>query len=277
VELTRLLRVAEEVGGANHHFRVLELPLNLLEPGPVFEKNNANLTRTVLEEAALARIAVLVNRPLNAIAGDQLIRLADPPEIAEASAFDSQLHVISDLEAEFRETLGKALRSASDNVSPDQFFTWSEQLEELPARLVSYEQWREIETFSIAPQVGQLCRALDDVFTEQAAGVWRDWRTRYLTELEKLFGSLRKRAADRSRARADRLHLALRGTIPEPQQSAPLSQKALSVLVNTRGVSSVLVGMRQRRYVDDALAATSAPAPTDAPAVYRAIESVQIG
>ncbi|HMJ14751.1 MAG TPA: aldo/keto reductase, partial [Polyangiaceae bacterium] len=271
-ELSRFLAEARAAGGENHHFRVLQLPLNLIESSAVFEKNEAGGTQTVLEHALGSRTAVLVNRPLNAISGNQLIRLGDPPEIPEAPPFDAQLQKVAELEAEFRTTIAPSLQGASPDAKAEQFFTWAEQLKTLCARLQSYEQWQEIETYTIAPQVGQLFQALDDVFSDELAVTWREWRARYVVELEGLFLTLRKRTADRSRAQAQRFHSALAQELPESLQGAPLSQKALSVLTSTPGVSCVLVGMRQTAYVDDALLALASIA---APQTLRAYEAVR--
>ncbi len=80
--LERMLGVAESVGGANHHFGVLQLPMNLVESGAMLTRNNGD--QTVLDVAAAAGIGVLVNRPLNAIVDGRLMRLAGAlaPEVA---------------------------------------------------------------------------------------------------------------------------------------------------------------------------------------------------
>ena len=60
------------------------------------------------------------------------------------------------------------------------------------------------------------------------------------------------------------------------KRSAPLSQKALFVLTRTPGVTCALVGMRQPRYVDDALAALSADSEPDIGAAYEAVRRASI-
>ncbi|HEX6385996.1 MAG TPA: aldo/keto reductase, partial [Anaerolineae bacterium] len=64
--------------GSDHHFRVIQLPMNLLETGAATEKNQSS-DRSVLEFAREKKLAVLVNRPLNAIDNNELTRLADVP------------------------------------------------------------------------------------------------------------------------------------------------------------------------------------------------------
>ncbi|KAB2960104.1 MAG: DUF255 domain-containing protein [Candidatus Methylomirabilis oxygeniifera] len=75
--LTRMLAAAREAGGPAHHFRILQLPMNLFEAGALLTQNTGPDNRqTALEAASGAAIGALVNRPLNAIVGDRMVRLA---------------------------------------------------------------------------------------------------------------------------------------------------------------------------------------------------------
>jgi hypothetical protein len=73
--LTRMLEAAKAAGGSEHRFRVLQLPLNLIESGGALEANNGG--KTVLTLAAEKGLGVLINRPLNAIHGHGIVRLAE--------------------------------------------------------------------------------------------------------------------------------------------------------------------------------------------------------
>ena len=101
VSLTRMLELAREAGGTGHHFRILQLPMNLFEAGAALERNNGpGLRRTVLEHAAAEGMAVLANRPLNAMVGEGMQRLADVQEPAATVDLDAQLAVLAGLEDE---------------------------------------------------------------------------------------------------------------------------------------------------------------------------------
>lgn len=77
--VSRMLAAAAAAGGADHRFRVLQLPMNLLEPGGALERNTGpGGAQTALEAAAGAGLGVLVNRPLNAIVDGRLVRLSTP-------------------------------------------------------------------------------------------------------------------------------------------------------------------------------------------------------
>lgn len=90
-----------------HHFRVIQFPLNLLEPAGVIE-NNQPEGKSVLEFAQEQGLGVLTNRPLNAIRADDLLRLSETVyqgdgirQVQEfknkVAAFDSAWHDIPTL------------------------------------------------------------------------------------------------------------------------------------------------------------------------------------
>ena len=64
-----------------HHFAVAQLPANLFESGAMLTRNCVTGNRTALEFAQEHGLAVLVNRPLNAVYREQLIRMADMPGV----------------------------------------------------------------------------------------------------------------------------------------------------------------------------------------------------
>lgn len=73
--LSRLWEIAEEIS-KKHSFQVVEFPLNLLETGAVLTANQPEGI-SLLEFAAAKHLGVLINRPLNAIIGERLVRLAE--------------------------------------------------------------------------------------------------------------------------------------------------------------------------------------------------------
>ena len=74
-DLSAIWDMAQTISPA-HHFRVIEFPCNLFEPGAATELNQPG-DRSLLEYAADKNMTTLINRPLNAIQADQLIRLAE--------------------------------------------------------------------------------------------------------------------------------------------------------------------------------------------------------
>lgn len=76
VSLSRCLESARRVS-SSHHFRVAQMPMNWIEVAPAFLPNETEKD-TPINFAAQHGIGVLLNRPLNAMHNNGLIRLARP-------------------------------------------------------------------------------------------------------------------------------------------------------------------------------------------------------
>lgn len=202
-----------------------------------------------------AGIAVLVNRPLNAMPAQRggVVRLADVSVPAVEATFDEQRQKVATLEEEYRTRLAPAVAHSGQGMVPSDFFRWADELNRIRTQIQGLEHWEQIEQHMIAPHVNQVLRALAEAFTGTVAEQWESWRDRYVPELLALLRSLQREAAERSRLRTEDLHRTLNPLLPEARRAATLSQKCLWVLRSTAGVTSVLVGMRSPAYVDDAL------------------------
>ena len=73
--LERVWEMAESIN-PEHHFGVVQLPMNLYEDGAVLLANQP-CGMTALEFARQKNLGVLINRPLNAFTENRLLRLAD--------------------------------------------------------------------------------------------------------------------------------------------------------------------------------------------------------
>jgi hypothetical protein len=275
--LTRMLLAAREAGGADHHFRVLQLPMNLFEAGGVFEHNNGPENReTVLECASREGIGVLVNRPLNAIVGEGMLRLADFQVGAAEVQLDAQLRVLAKLEAEYRGQIAPDIRVSPGRSSPEDFFRWAEQLDGVQARLQSLDHWQQIEGQMIVPSVTQVVRALDGGLGGEVAERWRTWRDRYLPELRLLLVELRRQATQKSQALSRAVAAAVDPLLPAERSGETLSRKALWVVASSPGVGSVLNGMRTAAYVDDTLGILRWPPLASVLPVYEGIRGLRL-
>ena len=271
--LTRMLASAVEAAGDEHHFRVLQLPLNLFEVGAVLErKEGADGRRTVLELARAEGVAVLANRPLNAFAGDLLIRLADVrvDEDSTPADFDERLARIVALEADFRERIAPSLEIAPDAPDPTNHLRMAERLMGAGPAIRSLANWSQVEA-QIYHTVRTIAAALDHQLDGQIAVRWREWRDSYLPELAALLDELRRQAAVSSRARNAEIGAAIDPLLPEERRSESLSRKALWIVASTPGVSCVLNGMRSTDYVEDATGILGWGTLSDVETVYRAV------
>jgi aryl-alcohol dehydrogenase-like predicted oxidoreductase len=269
-----MLEAARVAGGEGHHFRVLQLPLNLFEAAGALERREGG--ETVLEQALRNDVGVLANRPLNALVGEGMMRLASVEPSPSAVDLDQQLARLRDLEEEYRRDIAARLRAGEGSLEPDQFFRWGSELAGAAAHVRSLEHWEQIQAQRIMPMLLPALRALDEALSGPAAGPWHDWRGRYLPALHAALEEIRRQAALRSREAAAAVERALDPRLPEERRGQSLSRKALWVVASTPGVSSALIGMRRPEYVEDALGVLAWPPLEGAETVYTALSTAEL-
>ena len=96
LSLAKLWEIAQEIG-PDHHFRVVQFPMNLIERYPLTE-NNLPGNSSLLQFCRDKNIGVLINRPLNAALQGRTFRLAEPESFLAQddpnfSVFQSQLQM----------------------------------------------------------------------------------------------------------------------------------------------------------------------------------------
>jgi uncharacterized protein YyaL (SSP411 family)/aryl-alcohol dehydrogenase-like predicted oxidoreductase len=272
--LARMLEAARRTAGLEHHFRVLQLPLNLFESGAVLERNHGD--ETVLEQALHNGIGVLANRPLNALAGESMIRLAGVEPPAQDVGLDEQLAVLRELEQEYRRDIAARLRAGEGSLAPDQFFRWGSELSGAASHLRSLEHWQQVQAQRVMPTLLAALRALDEALTGEVAERWHAWRGRYLPALHVALEEIRRQAALRTQAAAQAIGRVLDPHVPPERRGESLSRKALWVVASTPGVSSALIGMRRPEYVEDSLGILEWPPLERTPTVYEALREAPL-
>ena len=252
---------------------MLQLPLNLLEPGGALEHNHA--AHPVLEHAAAHDVGVLVNRPLNAMVEDLLIRIADIPVAPSAGELSELRAPVADLEDEFRRRIATRLQASEGGLPPEHFFRWSTEVDSILPHVRSLDHWDQLEHQRVVPRLMEVMRVMDGLAGEVGES-WRDWRRRYIPALQTLLEGARREAALRSAARADAVAAILDPLLPTERTREPLARRALWVLTSTPGVSCVLLGMRSESYVDDAVAVLTWPRFEQAMGVYEKMQTVSL-
>jgi len=248
--LTRMLEIAERVGGPSHHFAVIQCPLNLLEMGAaVIANNGAAGTQTVLNAADEHDVGVLTNRPLNAIRRGGLIRLADFNTRSALRVSRLQKNV-EKLEKEFSAGLAVALEI--DQSDPESaLFQYSSKIKAKADELNDAIRWDDYLSHSFSPEVSQLVQHIDGILDGPMKAAWHLWLERYVAALSMLCDGLRVQCARSSQKRSDRIARALDPGLPEEVRHASLSSKAVAAVTGLPGVTCALVGMRQTAYVHD--------------------------
>jgi aryl-alcohol dehydrogenase-like predicted oxidoreductase len=240
--VARMLALAGDIS-TSHHFRVVQLPFNLYESDAALEPCCEG--QTVLEFCRGHGMAVLVNRPLNAVVADRLIRLSDAPiPAAPEASLPALVQKLRRHEAEFTRHFAFPLMQGGAGLA-----AW---LGPLLVGLDSAEAFRSAVQQSVVPAVSTWLFNADKALGK--ADEYRHWKQDFTEQLDTLLrtveSSIQKGQADL--AGQIRLRLEQSG-LAAPD--APLSQLALAILLGQEGVSCVLNGMRKPAYVIDSLSA----------------------
>ena len=245
----------------NHHFKVVQLPLNLYESGGAVEANNEG--RTVLSFCREQGLGVLANRSLNAFQQNQMIRLADwaepgvpPPDLDSLRAM---LEPLGRHEERWRELTGEGVRLGSGE-------TPSELLLRIVPRIDSPMHWEQLAgRYVVEPVQAWLVDAREKSKEHEERC---DWLRGFVEQLNESLASVGRHV----RARQQRVSDEVRARLAEAGYAADeqsLSRRALSVLGSLDGLSCTLVGMRRLDYVEDAMGIEMSGGP-DGLAVLRA-------
>ncbi|MDP4199621.1 MAG: aldo/keto reductase [Bacteroidota bacterium] len=269
-------RAAEDIS-PNHHFAIVQFPLNIFEHGAITERNQKRGTQTVMEFCREKNLGVLINRPLNAIVGKQLIRLADFPEreVPPEQDIDDLTHDLRLQEEEFFSVKFKGLTlnpQSSDAVQ--KLMTLGRNLDEGNWReFASVEEWQDISQTVLAPRLQYVFDILRPL-SKDDEGLY-SIMVQYAETADDVFEHISNYYSNRGHARAEKIHAALDSLLPAEDHALSLSQKSVLLVRSVPGVSSVLVGMRSEEYVDDVVFGLQAKPVPNAEAIWPRIAPAQ--
>lgn len=257
--LEQVLQIAASIA-SDHYFQIIQFPFNLFETGAVFEKNQDNGTKTLLQLAAEKNMATLVNRPLNAMKNGAMVRLAsfretDPDEIK--TEFAQRLSELSELEAFFRDKLISRCPDEIPAENLEQVFSISQQLEQGLHFFRNWEHWDHVKQNVIMPQSYTYLSFLNQKLREDTE--WKEWSDAYARTLFNFLGIISRQYENQAQKRSQKISEKLEALAPALHKTETLSQKSLQTLASIAGIGCVLLGMRRTPYVEDAFAALKAP------------------
>ncbi|HKN47833.1 MAG TPA: hypothetical protein VJ144_07665, partial [Candidatus Polarisedimenticolia bacterium] len=250
-------------------FRILQIPMNLFEPGGALVRNTGpGDGQTALEAAAAGGLDVLINRPLNAFAGGRLIRLADPLSASHGVPVVDVQTTLQALEKEYRS--GIAREQAGPGVAAaDRFFELVEQVAGISDQIVDAQHWQQVEQQYVIPRINMMVGELAHRMPPGLHGRWEAWWQRYLPALQGLLRETGRTAALKGREQAAAIAAAIDPGLPAERRTEPLACKSIWVVSSTPAVGCVLVGMRRPAYVEEVLPVMGWPVLPDPLAVYR--------
>jgi aryl-alcohol dehydrogenase-like predicted oxidoreductase len=256
--LDALWQIAESLS-PDHHFRLIQLPLNLLEPGAVLEKNQPG-GKSVLDLASERKIAVLTNRPLNALSGQQLFRLAEVETTERFSTDDiiNAIRALSRSEKSFLQQLlpGLDLKIPLQNRVTEQLAI-GDILKHHWRHFGSFERWREVKNGHIMARIRGVMEFLEP--HRAAIEGLTAWIDAHMACLKSALTAVESIYSEPAAIEARRINRMVSAADSDWAEAPTLSQKALRAPRATTGVSAVLVGMRREEYVTDVLSELSRP------------------
>ncbi|MGD9489861.1 MAG: aldo/keto reductase [Calditrichaceae bacterium] len=252
--LERVWEIAESIS-FDHHFRVIQLPLNLFENTAVTLANQSD-NKSVLQFAADKDLAVLVNRPLNAFITNKLFRLVELYHVEKPSmkVTEGLLKRIVDEENNFmKEILPKLDMEKTTRKKLTGLLSTGPYLALNWQKLGPYFQWMESQLRFIVEQINQAMQLLTtiDPMTDEI----KHWIENYIANFNKALEGL----TIKYRSDMAEMNNILKTRIKDidadwqTENDDSLTHTAIHALRSTEGITSTLVGMRREVYVHDIL------------------------
>ena len=256
--LETVWEIAEDIS-SDHHFSLVQMPFNLLEPGAVLEGNQPG-GESALAVAVEKGLGVLINRPLNAFAAGRLLRLADLPQTEgmDTNEVIAKIRQLKKSETRlWRQILPHLGIPGGLKARVKQQNDVGDNLKHYWKNFGSYENFRQAQKGVFWPRVQGVLDFLRPYSKEdEEVARWLADHPACLEEALEAVGSIYVEEADRV---LKRIRYAVNDADSEWEQPGTLSQKAIRALRSTTGVSVVLVGMRRQAYVEDVLAELKRP------------------
>ncbi len=263
VSLEKCIEIAKEIASDLHHFQVIQMPLNLLETGAVTEYNNCANSQSVLECAKNNSIEVMVNRVLNAITQNSLIRLAEHAFAGTPAPTESDIAAaLGDLIAHENIMLNDILPTLpfeehSRETLAD-FLTPAAHLIEHWMSFDSIEHWHEVEVQYLKPRMNE---AIEAIHHHPTPGM-DSWIADFKTKTRQVFTLITHHYAVMSHPRLLRIQSKAVEMLGNEYASLSISQLAFSAARATDGVSCALIGARRETYVDEVIESLSLQLPS---------------
>jgi aryl-alcohol dehydrogenase-like predicted oxidoreductase len=255
VSIEHLVELARQVRGEQHHFSVLEIPVNVVESSALGKRDGSSL----VDRANELGLSVLATRPLSPFVSGALLRLVDPPQSQvndPAAALRAARYRVSAMEAEFETTFAAQLR-LTGRVGPGQVLPMSGPLGRALEQAATREQFRLAETTMITPQLRQLLGQLDRALSGPGEAKWHSFRDKYEQAVGVYLAAIHESATEKNRALLAEIDAAAKAddvlALPE-KTGAPWARRALLAVAHAPGITSALVGLRTTEQVTQTLA-----------------------
>ncbi|MCE9499636.1 MAG: aldo/keto reductase [Leptospira sp.] len=233
-EISEKIRIENNL--VDSGFSIIQFPANLYETGFVHEKNNDGISISSL--AKEKGLLTLVNRPLNA-AGKKggMTRLAIYPSGDSEDRLEKFVSALGEFENDCFSALG--IEETKD--------TFGTIIGENKDKFGNAEHLHFALNRSIIPVIRNLLERVGKLDLE------KKYYNNYLKILNQGIGILEEYVIANSAKKLLPLQNALGERIPS-LAGKPLSRQAVTCLLGSDGIGTVLIGMRKKEYVEDMIA-----------------------
>jgi len=251
--LEKVIGIAKEVS-ENNHFAVVQFPMNIFESGGINNLNQQGATKTFLQLAAENDLGVLVNRPLNAIHKNKLIRLSDYP-VTENRSDEEIFSLIDDLSKQESALINRHINFMEINPAEREKIVNGISISKI--LISNYKNFNDPGNFNemkatyLIPQANFTLNQIGKSYGEDE-NVLRSLRNYAVTTniiLDSIFSNL----AAKKNLENEPFHKTCNKYIDETAKKLTLSQKVILLINSVPQVTTSLVGMRKDVYVNDVL------------------------
>jgi len=269
--LEKLYSIAGSISHDNR-FKMIQMPLNLIEAGAVRNKNQENKTKTVLEFAMEKDLRVLINRSMNAITSKGLVRLAEfSSEPFEEKDFIKQIKLVKLLEEDIiNEKLSADDPGGEEYKKLKNSLITGKQIEENWKFFGSIEHFNDMIRQLFAPRINTILEHTEKKITDEGAKELFGNYIREVYRLLNLTGNYYKLRADKRNRFISKL---INEKLESRYHNLTLSRKSVLIISSVKGVDCVLAGMTKPSYADDLLKVLNAEKISNAEEIIKYISA----
>lgn len=250
----------KEISTEEGHFAVIQLPYNWIEHHAFTLKNNnyRGKSFTVLELANELNLGVMVNRPLNAIQENKILRLARygaKEEIDYSNQFNEELKKLIEIENQILDLINQENINIQIQKDIDliKIFQNAETLRKTKLQEIDVSQLNQLVAHYFIPlfKIGEttLLKKIPKEKYERTKAMIEGYFSQFNSTVMALKNKLDRDNYQKLKPlekRFDELNNSLASKLT-------FCQRALSVAADTPGVDVVLNGMRTPKYADDSM------------------------
>ena len=228
------------------HFKLVELPLNLLETGAVTQINQPNGIDCVLDTAEKAGVAVIIKRPLTATQEESRLSLVDiaaPDYPASPEDVSTGVDTLMALESEFRTDILPALALDADiQIDLQNKLRIGHMLQGKWGGFGSYWNWLDIRSYFILPEAQSAVQLLQAI--EKPPFTLPGWVSLYIEMVNQLLAALTAYYQERAHDKARKLHERAMAC-DDAWQADGLQATAIRALLSTSPITSIMLDATQ--------------------------------